>query len=773
LARVSGGNSRPPDATTAALLQRGLHMHQAGKLVEARKLYALALERAPDNFDALHLAGVAAYQAGDLATAHALIDEALARNPHHPHAHSNRGSVLRDLGQLDAALSAYDRALELRPDLAEFHYNRANALADLDRLDEALASFDRALGLRPDYAEAHCNRGGLLWKHGRPEAALAAYEQAIEISPQHAEALGGKGVVLLQLKRFEAALAAYGSLINARPTDLDAHLGRATAHIALKQFGAGLAAAEAAQTIAPESAAAHLAVATAQLFMGRGEASLDSAGVAISLSPEGAEGYAARGRALLELKQYSEAIVAFDRAIAIAPNSDAYRNARLLAAIWICDWSGFAEAVAAIPAQIASGVPMDPFLLLPLVDSPALHLAATRAKALRIAAMAPGLGPIERRPPHRRLRIGYFSADFRNHATSYLMAGLFEQHDHERVEISGFAFGPSSTDAMRKRHVAAFDNFTEVRRNSPAAIATLAREMELDIAVDLHGYTTHNRSEIFAHRAAPIQVNFLGYPGSLGADYIDYMVADQIVIPAVNRAHYSEKLAFMPHSYQVNDRRRGIAGDTPARREHGLPEAGFVFCCFNNNFKITPPVFDVWMRLLGRVGGSALWLLEDSPDAARNLRREAARRGIDPSRLVFAGRVPLEAHLARHRRADLFLDTLPCAAHTTASDALWAGLPVLTVMGQSFASRVGASLLNAVGLPELITTTLGDYEDLAVALATDPARLAVLGDHLAANRLTLPLFNTTLFARHIEDAYFQMYERYQSGLPPADIIVAP
>ena len=346
------------------------------------------------------------------------------------------------------------------------------------------------------------------------------------------------------------------------------------------------------------------------------------------------------------------------------------------------------------------------------------------------------------------------------------MAGLFELHDKEKFELFAFSFGTDTKDEMKVRVSQAFDQFINVTGLSDLEVAQLSRNLGIDIAIDLKGLTQDTRLGIFSYKAAPIQVSYLGFPGTLGADYIDYLIADKTLIPAECKQHYSERIVYLPNSYQVNDRRRAIAPIQFTKPELGLPEDAFVFCCFNNSFKITPDVFDTWVRVLKAVDASVLWLLQDNPTAAMNLQKEAALRGLNPARLVFAKRMGLPEHLARHKMADLFLDTLPCNAHTTASDALWAGLPVLTCMGESFASRVAGSLLNAIGLPELITQTSEDYEALAIELATKPSKLQSIKAQLAANRLTTPLFDTSLFTQHIEAAYEKMYERYQADFLP-------
>jgi protein O-GlcNAc transferase len=421
-----------------------------------------------------------------------------------------------------------------------------------------------------------------------------------------------------------------------------------------------------------------------------------------------------------------------------------------------------------------NGLPASsPFPLLAIPTSAGVQLeCAKRYSADQHAASS---APLWRgqRYSHDRIRVAYLSADLHAHATAQLMAGLFEQHDKSRFETIAMSFGPALDSDMRQRLVRSFDRFIDVRALSDEAIAELIYSMEADIAVDLKGFTRDARTNILAKRPAPIQVSYLGYPGTMGANYIDYLIADRVVVPDDQHNAFSEKVVCLPDSYQVNDTHRRNAAITPSRTEAGLPEGGFIFCCFNNNFKITPDVFDVWMRLLKEIEGSVLWLIAGNSVAPANLRREAALRGVAAERLIFAPRTGSEDHLARHRLADLFLDTYYCNAHTTASDALWAGVPVLTCSGATFAGRVAGSLLTAVGLPELITHSLDDYEVLALKLARDPALLAALRQKLACHRETYPLFNTERFARHIEAAYIEMWERCQRGEPPQSFAVAP
>jgi len=474
-----------------------------------------------------------------------------------------------------------------------------------------------------------------------------------------------------------------------------------------------------------------------------------------------------RALTLLELKRYEEAAHGFADVLKAQPAFPYARGNLLYSRLNACDWDGLERERGDISARLKAGE---------RVVTPIQHAAFSSSledqlQAARIwaADKYPAAETLWREEAYRndRIRVAYLSADFHSHATAALMAGVFEHHDRERFQTVAMSFGPDDGSDMRARLVAAFDSFVDVRDKSDGEVAALLRQRKVDIAVDLKGYTQDARPGILAHRAAPLQVGYLGFPGTMGVDYIDYIIADRTVIPAGHEPFYSEKIAYLPDTYQANDAKRRISQSALARRDLGLPEEAFVFCCFNNNFKIMPAIFAIWMELLAAVEGSVLWLLQDNAAAARNLQREAAARGIAPERLIFAQRTNLDAHLARHRLADLFLDTLPYNAHTSASDALWAGLPVVTCLGETFAGRVAASLSRAVGLPELVTESLGDYEALALRLARDPAMLSALKAKLAHNRATHPLFDTARFTRNLEAAYIVMLERHRQTLPPA------
>ena len=471
------------------------------------------------------------------------------------------------------------------------------------------------------------------------------------------------------------------------------------------------------------------------------------------------------------MRRLDEALASYDRVLALKPDHTRAFSGIINCVNMICDWqrmTAFADDVIAHVSEKKSII--SPFVLLGYSGDPALQLQCARNF---VAERVPSPRPLWTSTTwrHDKVRIAYLSADFRRSAMAHLMAELFEWHDRSRFEIIGVSFGVDDKSEMRKRLVAAFDQFYDVHGKSDEEVAKLLHDLEVDIAIDLMGHTQDLRPGILAYRPAPIQASYLGFPGTMGAEFIDYIIADKMVAPLEHQSFYTEKIVHLPDCYLVNDTKRKIAERTPTRQEAGLPERSFVYCCFNNNWKITPDVFSVWMRLLHAVDGSVLWLLADNESAERNLRKEAQARGIDPARMVFAGRLPLKDHLARHRLADLFLDTLPVNAHTTASDALWTGLPVLTCEGTAFAGRVAASLLYAVGLPELVTHSIEDYEALALRLARDPSLLEGYRNRLATHRLTHPLFDTDRFRHHIEAAYLQMWKIWQRGEQPRSFAV--
>lgn len=549
--------------------------------------------------------------------------------------------------------------------------------------------------------------------------------------------------------------------------------GMALLAMARENFPAALEFAEIASGFDPLPAAYYSTTATALVRMGRLAEAVVSFDLALERDPQLADNHYLRGTCLWRLGRFEEAADSFDRAIELLPGLVDLHNARIYEMLKACDWTRYDDLISRATTAVRDGrMACDPFTFTALTASPADQLQCSRLWASRHYLPQAPLWTGEAYE-HDRIRLAYVSADLHVHAVSHLMAGLFERHDRARFEVSAFSLGPRTKSPIRDRLIAAFDHFVDVRDKDEHQIAELIRSMEIDVLVDLKGYTTDARPGIFTWRAAPLQVNYLGFPGTLGSPYYDYIIGDGHIIPPDHDPYYSEAVARLPETYFPTDQEMAITTRTPTRGEAGLPEDAFVFCAFNKSYKLAPQMFGVWMRLLAAAPGSVLWLTDGGDPVRANLRREAAARGVDPDRLIFAPRAPLrEDHLARQRCADLYLDSLPYNGHTTAVDALWAGLPILTCTGPTFVGRVATSLLTALGMSDMITGTLDDYEALALKLVADSAGLAEVRSRLAANTTTTPLFDTDRFRRHLEAAYIGMHERHRSGAAPQGFDVA-
>jgi protein O-GlcNAc transferase len=722
------------------VLKKALSHHHKGQLEEAAFLYREILAQNPENADALHLLGVIELQKKSPVGAMELFDRAIAVNSNNADFFYNRGIALGQLKRFDDALASYDQALALKPDYAEALNNRGAALRGLKRFDDALASYDRALAIKPNYAEALNNRGVALGELKRFDVALISYDMALAIEPDYAEALNNRGAALRVLRRFDDALASYDRALAIKPNYAEALNNRGIVLGELERL----------------------------------EEALVSYDQALAARPDYAETRYNRGNILMRLKRYEEAAHDFQQVLCIDPYHDYALGQLVHVRMHCCDWKDFQATTDAVEVGVRTGRrACMPFAFQAISSSPANLQTCSQIFTADIYPLAKTPAWRGERYDHGKIRLGYVSGELREQATSYLMAGLFELHDKSRFEIHAFDNGYDDQGPMRKRLESAFGGFVDISRQSDLAVAKHIREREIDILVDLNGFFGLERRGVFALRPAPLQVNCLGVPATLGAEYIDYIIADRIVIPEEERRYYDENVVYLPDSYQVNDSKRRIAELTPTRAESGLPETGFVFCSFNNSYKFTPTMFDVWMRLVGAVEGSVMWILKCNKTAEHNLRREAEARGISSERLIFAPYAKLEDHLARQRLGDLFLDSLPYNAHTTASDALWAGLPIVTCAGTAFPGRVAASLLTSVGLAELITHDLAGYEALALHFARNPATLSSVRTKLAQNRLTMPLFNTDRYRRNLEAAFIGMWERHRQGEPPGGFSVAP
>ena len=732
----AGGPASRIGADTGLLAghaQKALGLLQAGRVSEAEAICRQIVASHPAYFHALHLLGIIALQRQDHSQAAEWLSAALAVSSSHPQAHSNLAIALLALRRPDEALACCQRALELNPDFAEALSNQGDALYALNRLHEALASYDRAIVLAPTLCAAHFGRGNALLKIRRPEDALAAFDAALHLSPEHASALNGRGCALQALKRLPEAIRCFESALRLYP--------------------------KAAEALFNES--------NAWLELGSYEEAIGRSEQALALNPRYAAALNTKANALWRLNRFGDAAQAYAQLRRMDPEFPYAVGNLFYCRANVCDWRDRAELESTIRALGDA----DRRASLPLGYLSVTDSAAAQLRCARLYAQdhPKAIVPLWRgeRYRHDRIRVAYVSGDLRDHAVSYLLAGLFEQHDARRFEIFAISLREGQPSTMGQRVREAFEHFIDVSRFSNREAARLMREMEIDIAIDLAGFTGGMRMEIFAQRPAPIQVSYLGFPGTTGTEYMDYLVADEFLVPTGCERFYAEQIVYLPDCFQGNDDKRVVGDADCARENEGLPEERFVFCSFNSSYKISPRFFDVWMRLLKVVPDSVLWILAESEEAERNLRREAGIRGVGAEQLVFAKPRPYGEHIGRLKLADLFLDTLPFNAGTTASDALWAGLPVLTCAGEAFAARMAGSLLNAVGLPELITHGLEEYEATARYLGVHRSELRALRNRLIRNRGERPLFNTDRFRRHLESAYLQMWERHQRGESPS------
>lgn len=726
------------DAIVAEAADYARKFHELGMLAEAEKFYSAILDAKPNHFDALHQLGILRQQQGNAAEALRLIGEALKANAGAAASVRTFGAVLDTLDRHESAAAVHDKILVLKEERCEALVSLGIALLHLGHTQEALAEFDGVLAVNARHVQAQNNRGVALVQLGRAREALDVFDTVLATNEHHPDALVSRGVALLHLGRIRDALVSFDKAIEIRPDDPFALSNRLVALIAL----------------------------------GRSGETLDACDRILAVNPRDAETLYIRGNTLWSFDRLEEAMESFEQAWALG-------HARALSILalhrlTIADWARADELSGVLRERIAEGDCIYPFTSVVFGLHPRDQMNAARNYLRATLPNAPR--PFDHSTAARsyKLRIAYVSSDFRQHAVAMSIAELFERHDRTRFEIVGMSLNPDDGSDIRARIVKAFDRFHDVSSETNEAAAKLLNDLGVHIAVDLNGPTQGCRPGIFAYRPAPVQALYLGYPATTGADFIDYVLADPTVLPFDQQPFFTERIVHLPDCYHANDTTRRISPEVPTRGGLGLPEQGLVFCCFNKGSKIAPPVFDVWMRLLARVDGSVLWLSSMKRSAQANLRREAAARGVAPDRLVFASYADkVENHLARQRAADLFLDTLPYNAHSTACDALWMGLPVVTCLGTAFAGRVGASMLRAAGLPELVTASLEDYEALALKLATDPALLESLRRKLEHNRPTCPLFDSDRLRRHIEAAYETIWDIHRRGESPHSFRVEP
>ena len=722
-----------------ALYSLGTCHQSLGQLKQAVKIYQSLLIIKP-NFAEIHYRlGVALQELGQLNNSVKSYKAAIALKPNFFEAFNNLGNLFKELNQNDDAIKNYKNALLINPESADIHYNLGNLFSSIGEINEAKKSYKKTISIKPNYAEAYNNLGNINKELGQLNDSIDCFNKALSIHPDSADIHNNLGNVLVELGQIHEACNSYISAIAIESNHSESHNNLGIAYFKLGQL---------------ELASKHYKL-------------------AITINANYADAHANLGAVMKDLGLYDAADKSYETAIALNPNLEYILGNLLHNRMHACIWDNFLESLNKLTHQIKNKQrAINPFSLLALVDSPLLHKKTSQTYINHIHPIRDFSSKIKPYPRHKKIRIGYYSADFREHPVSDLTAELYETHDRDKFEIYAFSYGIDTNDKMNLRIKEGVDYFYDVHKMSFEEVVNLSRSFEIDIAVDLGGFTADSRTELFAMSVAPIQISYIGYLGTMGSDYYDYLIADSIIIPKKYQKYYSEKIAYLS-CFQVNDSKQLSPGVFFSRKDLHLPEKGFVFCCFNNTFKITPSTFDSWARILTKVDKSVLLIYADNELAKRNLTKEIIKRGVSSNRLIFCARLSKPEYLARYRVADLFLDTHPYNAGTTASDALRMGLPIVTYTGNSFPSRMASSLLNAVNLPELIATSQEYYEDIAIELALDPTKLKIIKDKLINNLPTSELYNTSLFAQNIEFAYTEMYDRYQNNLEPDHIYANP
>jgi protein O-GlcNAc transferase len=735
-----GGVGDAPQQPVSAdsLLREAQVAFALGQTAVAHALLGRAVALGPERADLLRERARVEMALGDIATAETSCRAALDRTPDDVTAWNLLGEILHRTDTV-AAEAAWRQALVLDPENAEASFHVGNCERHRGAIAAAITHYERALKRAPEHTGVRNNLGLALTSQGEVGRAEACYRDLLAIDSRHADALANLATLLHDQKRHREAVAMYERAVaTGRKFPITFWIQRA---VALTETGA----------------------------IPLAEASLREAA---RLDPDHMPTQVDIGSLCFLQQNYEAAEAGFERGLELDPDNAYAAAMATFCRLQRCRWDGLESRFAMLRGWLEDDAPpvrynIVPFTLLALPFSPRLQLNAARRWAQDQAARA---GPVPARPARSRatggqLRVGYLSSDFREHPIAALLAEVWERHDRTRLTTYAYSIGPREVSPQRARIEAAFDRFVDCSDDTIEQTARRIGEDGIEVLLDLNGYTTYAKSEILALRPAPVQINWLGYLGTLGAPWYDYVLTDRFAAPPELQPFFTEHFLYLPDCYCPSDTKRPVAARVPERAACGLPEQGLVFCCFNSSYKILPAVFDVWMRLLQQVPGSVLWLAPGNATARASLQREAAARGTAPERLVFAPRVSLPEHLARHAHADLFLDTTPYNAGTTANDALFMGVPVLTCAGATMVSRVAGSQLHAIGLPELVTTSLADYEALALALAGEPARLQACRQRLAAHRATYPLFDMERFTRALDDLLLAAWENRRSPAP--------
>ena len=717
------------------LILKGQEFHSSGKLDQARKTYQLILSKSPGNFDALFLYGTLEAQSGNHKTAIDLLLQAHKIQPNQINCLMNIANIYKEINNYEISQSYYEKALVIDAINFKLNYDYAVLLLLMRNCNKALNHLGIAEKSEKNSCQLWFMRALAYLQLNDNANSRLCFDKAININPEFDEAYLNRGNLYSELRKFDKALDDFQKAIDLNPNRSEAYFNRGNVYHTLRKY----------------------------------DEAIINFTTAITLKPDYSAAYLNLGSALIGLKQWESVLICYLKALELDPEGPYLLGLCLHYKTTLCQFADFDEGLDLCTSMLTEKRKVIlPFPALAIYDDPEIHLnvASTYSQQFK-----KGIPKSFIQHKNNVIRIGYYSADFREHAVSYLIAEVFELHDRSKFEIYAFSFGQHEGDFMRERLKNTFDQFYEINQMSDDEIVDLSRELKIDIAVDLTGYTGDCRTGIFARGCAPVQVNFLGYPGTMGTDFHHYIIADQIVIPKYEQVFYSEKVIYLPNSYQPNFSNKLISDKVYTRQEFGLSENSFIYCCFNNNYKILPATLDSWAKILKSVDESVLWLLEDNRNASVNLKNELSSRGINPNRIYFAQRMPVRDHLARHHLADLFLDSHPYNAHTTASDALWMGLPVLTYPGRSFASRVASSLLNALDIPELIKNSKEEYEQMAIELGKNKNELLKIKNKIEVNKFSKPLFNPKLFTNDLETAFEKIHLRHLDGLEPDHLYI--
>ncbi len=759
----------------------GCTFYDVGQLSKAISAYEQALNLRPDLPEAYNNMASALLLQGKSAEAITCCQKALELQPNYFEAYNNLGNALQSRGRVEEAISSFQKAVELRPGSPESHNNLGQALQAQGKSAEAVTHCQKALELQPDFAEAHTNVGNVLESQGRFEDAMSCFEEAIKLKPDLAQAYNGLGRVWEAQHRPDNAATSYKTALELNPGYPEAYnnLGNL-----LQRQGKADEATSCylkAVEVKPDYFEAYNNLGNLLLAQGKAEEAIAYYQMPLKLNPDQAETYNNMGLAFENMGKSDEAVSCYQKAVKLRPDLGEAHNNLVHALQQICCWIEFKDVATRLDEITQTDLEKQtktaetPFVSITRHTDQACHYSIAKSYSTdisgRVTRPLSNAAFQDRQPSKGKITVGYLSSDFFDHATAHLMLSLFGLHDRNEFEILCYSYGRNDGSYFREKIRKDSDRFVDLLTRSHRDAAQQIFQDRVDILVDLKGYTKGNRLEICAHRPAPVQVTYLGFPGTTGADFIDYLITDRTVTPESYTPYYSEKFVYLPHTYQVNDHTQTISVRKWRKRAFGLPESTFVFSSFNQAYKIEPIIFDVWMEILRQVPKSVLWLQVSNETAKRKLAQEAEARGISGDRLIFAEKLPKDEHLARLKLADLALDTRIVNGHTTTSDALWAGVPVITLQGSHFASRVSSSILTAIGLPELITNSSEEYEALAVRLARDAGELKAIREKLGENRLTEPLFDTPQFVRNLEKAYAEMWKIFLTGEKPRQIEV--